>query len=335
MIGRKYIITFASILLVISLLMLSGCTSNKFVPCCVKDGVFDDNGTVKPNPSCIFQNGSPFASISNCLVDPNATGVIFCANGTSCSNIFNQDNCEKTSSCLWNDTLFGPNCTGGLARWALPVCTDRVPKSCVNDRCMAMACGYTNLRPAPPPASQDWDANKSKSAFDQDPKAMPNQAPANDLVMPTIGLQGVTCDFKTMNQKFYNQMKSSRGALWVNSFRFGVGNSFADYEAARNFFPATDRLCAANPYATVDRFTTYIDASTTYCANVTTYFTCSKGGAPFLPGLAFWSNNTCNLYCGAGEWPFACVSTTGAQMNKCNLMDLSIMALRHAGINAA
>ena len=308
----------ASIFLVIIMLALSGCTSNKFVPCCMKDRIFYENGTARPNPECVFQNESAFSATPDCLIDANASGVVFCANGVYCTEIRNQDLCEKTSSCLWNATLFGPNCTGGLARWALPVCSDRVPKSCVNDKCSAMMCGYTNLRPAPPPASQDWDANKSKSAFDQNPTAIPNSAPVSDLVTPTIGLQGVTCDFKVMNQKLYNQVKSSRGALWVNSFRFGVGNSFADYEAARNFFPATDRLCAANPYATVDRFTTYIKSYDTYCKNVSAYYTCKKSGVPYLPGLAFWDNGTCNLYCGGGEAPFSCVNAPGTPRYKCN-----------------
>jgi len=300
----------------LSMLFLSGCTSNKYVPCCVKDEVFDETGAALGNPECIFQNGSAFSTVSDCLVDPTTNSVIFCANGTSCNQISNQDNCEKTSSCLWNESR-AIKCTGAEARWALPVCTDRVPKSCVNDRCSAMVCGYTELRPAPPPASQDWDANKSKAKFEESTANLPDAIPANDMQLPSIGLQGTTCDFKTMNQKLYNKMKSARGALWVNSFRFGVGNSFADYEAARNFFPATDRVCASNPSAKVDRFTVYLNAPL-FCQPVSTYYTCTKGGAPYLPGLAFWDETTCQLYCGAGVSPFACVSASGPDKYQCN-----------------
>ena len=312
--GKARLAILVALLLASLAIILPGCTSNKYVPCCVRSGIFDDTGAVQPDPSCMFQNGTKFSD--DCQADAGEKSAAFCANGTLCGSIASQDGCEKTSNCLWNDSV-SPHCTGaGLARWALPVCTDLVPKSCVNDKCSAMVCGYANLRPAPPPASQDWNVNTSKSEFDTAASggaASSSAVPANDMQTPAVGLQGTTCDVVPMNQKLYNKMKSARGSLWVNSFRFGVGSSFSDYEASRYFFPASDRACAANPYAKVDRFTVYLNESNTYCAQVNSYITCNK-----LPGLAFWDETTCELYCGGGSPPYQCSNVTGATHYKCS-----------------
>ena len=308
--GKKIAILLLALSLA-SMLFLSGCTSSKYIPCCVKSNMYQDDGNPFPDPMCIFQNGSAYGPLP-CILPNDTKSVAFCSNGTAtCASLNDSEEaCNATWDCVWTPGIppFPGKCsggTGGLAYVPLPVCTDLVPKSCINDKCTAMMCGYASIRPAPPPASQDWDAETASSAFNNDPSALSTTMPGNDLQMPTIGLQKVTCDFNTMNNKLYNKVKASRGALWVNSFRFGVGSSFSDFEAAKNFFPATDHACAANPYATVDRFTVYLNSSGTYCKNQTTYYKCNK-----LP-LYFKDNESCALYCGGGAPPYSCDLVTG------------------------
>jgi hypothetical protein len=143
-----------------------------------------------------------------------------------------------------------------------------------------MMCGYTSFKPSPPPSSQDWDANNPGNAV-----------PKNDMGGgESVNLKGTSCDFATMNRKLYNQVKSSKGTLWVNSFRFGVGQSFSDYEQARYFFPPSDSLCTENPIGTIDRFTNYLESGQ-WCAPTSTYYVCSKNQ------FGATDRDTCLLYC--------------------------------------
>lgn len=288
---------------------LAGCTSSKYVPCCVRDGIFGPDGEPRSTPACTFQNGTLFGA---CVVAEDEKNVAFCTDGkTLCESIEDESECVRAYNCGWN-YAGSPPCTstslGAFAYWPLPVCTDRAPKQCTNDQCSAMICGYDDIRPAPPPASKDWDAEAAAAQFEGSQEALPQAAPANDIMMPSIGLQGTTCDVVPMSKKNYNKIKASRGALWVNSFRFGVGNSFSDFESARNYFPATDKVCAANPYAQIDRFTVYVGQSTTYCKGSSTYYVCS---GPKFSGMAFKDETSCKLYCGGGVAPYSCNQVVG------------------------
>jgi len=305
MAGKHQAIALA--LLLASLIIISGCTSSKYIPCCTKDGLFDSFGAPLPSPKCYYPNQTLFGT---CTLDAGVTGAANCTDGTSCGGITGEEECSRTASCLWNDSQ-SPKCTGTQARWLLSICQDNVPKSCVNDKCIAMVCGYSGIRPSPPPASQDWDANKSAETFNANQENLNPAMPPDDIILPAVNLQGATCDFNTMNKKLYNKMTSSRGGLWVNSFRFGVGNSFGDYEAARNYFPATDRVCAANPYAQVDRFTVYLNTAGTFC-QLAPYYTCNK-----LNGVKFSTETACKLYCGGGVSPYSCLPGSG-QKYACN-----------------
>ncbi|MFA6214602.1 MAG: hypothetical protein WC717_04975 [Candidatus Micrarchaeia archaeon] len=303
---RSYAVLLVSLLLA-SLLALPGCTSNKFVKCCAKSGLYEPDGTERADPQCFFQDETLFGP---CTLDEDASGVALCQNGTACSSILQQDDCEKTASCTWDGSQT-PKCAGGDAEWVLPVCADRVPRSCVNDACSAMVCGYTSIRPAPPPASQDWDAANAAEEFEAGTTTVMS---ASEAILPTVNLQGATCDFNAMNNKLYNKVRSSRGALWVNSFRFGVGSSFGDYEQSKYFFPATDRVCGTNPSAKVDRFTTYLNMQDKYCQPETKYYQCS---GPSSSGLFFEDETTCQLYCGGGLPPYSCAQVLGAPRYIC------------------
>ena len=294
---------FALALLLASLILISGCTSSKYNPCCVKSGLYDDTGNQQPSPKCYFPNETLFGT---CTLDVGVTGAANCTDGSSCGSIDNEEDCTKTASCTW-DAAATPKCTGTQATWLLSVCQDLMPKSCVNDKCIAMVCGYSSISPSPPPASQDWDANKSAQDFADDPSKLSSAMPPSGITTPVVNLQGATCDFNKMNKKLYNKMTSSSGNLWVNSFRFGVGSSFADYETARNYFPATDRVCAANPYAKTDRFTIYLNSKDTFC-QPGSFYTCNK-----LPGVTFKDLTNCQYYCGGGVAPYVCAMGAGTK----------------------
>jgi len=262
------------------LFFLSGCTNSEYVPCCARNGFFDADGIEIANPVCVLSNGTPFGS---CTLISNLTAS--CIGNMACEDIENEDVCSRTENCEW-DGLKNPKCTGGAAELILGICADRIPSSCTKDKCSAMVCGYSSLRPAPPPAAQDWDASKTNLTV----------MPVAEITMPSIGLQGATCEYDTMDKKFENKMRASRGSLWINSFRFGVGSSFADFEAARNFFPATDRVCAINPSASVDRFTVYYKMAD-FCAPINSYYLCQSSKS-LTAGLTFGSLSSCQLSCG-------------------------------------
>ncbi|MEM2137786.1 MAG: hypothetical protein QW568_01745 [Candidatus Anstonellaceae archaeon] len=276
-----------TLMLVVALsliLILYGCTSSKYVPCCVKDKIYNSTtGQILPNPACRFQNDTLFGPCSTTM---NLPGVANCTDtaGTPCSSILNPDDCSETSTCIWNESA-SPKCQGGTAYWFKPICVDDIPKSCVNNRCTAMMCGFSDLAPSPPPSSQDWDIEK----YDENSqKQVPNSEAAAPL---KINLQGTSCTFETMNNKLFKTVQNSKGSLWVNSFRFGVGRSFSDFDASRYFFPATDALCNINPKGTIDRFSVYLNEPTTLCANVSSYYRCS------LNNLNFTTADICQAYC--------------------------------------
>ena len=328
--------TVAVALAILALLFLAGCARNNYVPCCVKDKLHDaTTGTLE----CYYPDGTHFGSCdSESAEDGTAscTADIICAgkgkdaceeaspgckwdgscSPSSCGDIKSDEQCARTSNCAWNTGTSA--CEGpGQAYWMMPVCVDDAPKSCINDRCTAMMCGYTSTIAAPPPASQDWDASSPGGEMPQS---------ASDL--PSINLQATSCQFETMNRKLYNKVTNSRGSLWVNAFRFGVGSSFSDYEQSKYFFPESDRECGINTRGTIDRFTTYLNAPSTWCAP-NPYYACSKNG------LNFTSTDTCRLYCendpadcqpGSGQ-QYACAQDNFAYASEemcksqCNVID--------------
>ena len=307
-------IALCAALFIALLLLLPGCTSNKFVPCCTRNMLYDPDGTEKDTgAACVFPNRTMFGP---CDLDPLYPGMAICGNGSLCSDLKKEDDCVKTATCNWDDSVILnpvciPNATNQYARWPMPVCADSVPQSCINDRCTAMICGYSAARPLPPASAQDWNAEEQMNDIGDPLAVMPSQEllPAWDSVYtPAIGLQGLSCEFNSMNQKLYNKVKASRGNLWVNSFRFGVGQSFSDFEQSKYFFPATDKVCAVNPNAKVDRFTTYLNEPGTYCHSINSYYECGAPAGNYRDGMEFANLATCKLYCGNGTAPYSCTS---------------------------
>lgn len=269
-----------------ALLIVFGCTSSKYVACCVKDKIYNStSGQLLASPTCRFQNDTLFGSCSMTLGLFNS-GVANCTDtaGTDCRTITNADDCDITTTCHWNESA-SPKCQGGDAYWLKPICVDDIPKSCVNNRCTAMMCGFSDLAPSPPPSSQDWDIENFDSS---NQKQVPNSEAAAPL---KVNLQGTSCAFEPMSKKLYKTVQNSKGSLWVNAFRFGVGRSFGDYESSRYFFPATDYLCNINPKGTKDRFSVYLNEPSALCGNVSSYYECG------LNHLNFTDATICRAYC--------------------------------------
>lgn len=72
-----------------------------------------------------------------------------------------------------------------------------------------------------------------------------------------INLYGATCSIEPMNKLTLNRVKKASGTLWANTFRFGVGSNFSDYEEARLYFPTSDQYCGVPTGGTKDRYMNY------------------------------------------------------------------------------
>ncbi len=309
-------------------IFISGCTGNQYVPCCIKEKIYDSvTGQLVLNPECEFPDTRWYGSCSGTTLELYEKGrvavcepsEIICMGATQtskcaqipgctwkndlcvpkkCSDIDDEQECTE-SSCTWGEggrTSCGPS--SQAVKKLLPVCVDDVPEGCINDKCTAMICGFAGYSPTPPPASQDWDVNNPEKAM-----------PQGQSSLPSINLQGTTCSFESMNRKLYNKVAKSKGSLWVNSFRFGVGKSFSDFEQAKYFFPASDRLCNINPVGTKDRFVTYLNAPSTWCSPVIGVYACSKNSLNFI------DRDVCLLYCEGDEND--CQTVTGETWYQC------------------
>ncbi|MFA6490135.1 MAG: hypothetical protein WCT52_05665 [Candidatus Micrarchaeia archaeon] len=348
--GRRNLAFALFVAAAMLLLSFSGCaTSSKYVPCCKRDNIF--NVSTNPQvllaqPNCTFSDGARYGP---CDANSTGDGTIRCLpDAVQCNKPITQ--CTKTIGCVWEgtsasgacrplqcgDLADNKSCTAARCLWdgancapssaaayvTMSICVDAAPSSCTNEKCSVMLCGYKKLVPAPPVSSSDWNDGTSQ------PAAAANQPEA-------INLLGTSCTFKKMTEKTYNSVRNSRGALWANAFRFGVGSSFLDFEAARFFFPLSDRFCAGvvAPSAR-DRFVTYVNAQTTWCApQNTNVVTCTEnrqdftdletckaycrdsancqnlGATGFLcleTGMVYSNNTTCRSDCGIVEDPKSC-----------------------------
>lgn len=297
-----------ALLLVSSLLLmlaLAGCTKSSYVPCCKKASVYDSvEGKLLDPLQCELADGKEYGYCKPDLAD-FAGGYLNCTPSSSyCSGSIGE--CAKKYGCRWDGSLCVPQqcstiadkqecidsscpwddvagkCGSGSAAKAIPVCVDEAPASCINNRCEAMMCGFSGTASTPPPSSVDWQADKEKAAESMPTSSLEKQPPGN--------LQGVSCSFEAMNNKLYNRVKQSRGSLWVNAFRFGVGSSFSDYELSRNFFPQSDKFCAPNPSGKVDRYFNYLGMQNA-CQEISSFYRCAT------TGMNFTTMGACGQYC--------------------------------------
>ena len=116
--GKKTAITLLMALSLFSIVSMSGCTSNKYVPCCVRGSIYQDSGLPFADPKCVFQNGTTYGA---CILPNDTKSVAFCNNGTTtCASINSEEECTATLDCTWAPGVPNGVCqgggTGGLAR---------------------------------------------------------------------------------------------------------------------------------------------------------------------------------------------------------------------------
>ncbi len=132
----------------------------------------------------------------------------------------------------------------------IPVCTPTSDPFCDMPGCTAMICGI--------PAAAGGNYQPMQELLSENPEFEPNVgAPVGYRDSPE-NLYMSRCEFSPMNAKTYAQLNKLGGSAYVNSFRFGMGTSFSDFEEARQYLPKTDQVCALNPNGYTDRFTNYL-----------------------------------------------------------------------------
>ena len=242
-----------------------------------------------------FNNCCP--ANGNCTIQNN-TIYMSCSNGI-CNNATLGINLKCLTNYTWCTDANG-NDTPYLS------CTNAVSSVCVNNNCNAMICGYTDYNPAP-----------TQTASDQ-----LNGTQDSNLARPiAVNLLNAQCQFKPLTAKTNADMKRSRGSLWINAFRFGVGSSFSDYEDSRDYFPISDSLCAANSFGTKDRYMNYLNMRNAHTCDVISGFgvsiaTCAVSGVHYFSFIDYGSLDylaTCQQSCGAFD-PLVCSSAQNASL---------------------
>jgi hypothetical protein len=157
--------------------------------------------------------------------------------GTDYSNI--KINCSNDIS---------GNCTdlGGTVL-SLPLCAEAASSPCLQPSCTAMVCGKTTHVVKPMMTTKGAEeAGNQTGKFD------------TSTVGEAVGLYGTTCEFRPLDEETQKMIKRSMGKMYVNTFRFGVGSSFDDYEEGRLYFPVSDAIVSMTPERELkDRFTNY------------------------------------------------------------------------------
>ncbi|MCC7552135.1 hypothetical protein KO317_00530 [Candidatus Micrarchaeota archaeon] len=191
-----------------------------------------------------------------------------------------------------------------------PICTHAEFNPCINENCVAMVCGKSSYLPTLYPSVCEITDDHSS--------VISNQLNRNEKQFQQE-LYKTFCDFKILNDKTANEIKSSNGEQWINSFRFGIGTTFSEFEEARYYFPVYDKLTYLNPSGTKDRFMNYLVPEGATCSYVPeTGWQCQKPSGStltFSTGSFEESQYECEQACGEA-WEYSlftrCEYTTNA-----------------------
>ncbi|VVB58708.1 Uncharacterised protein [Candidatus Anstonella stagnisolia] len=251
-----------------ALLIMAGCTSTS-KPCCNK------NVALGNDPACVARDGTPISGMpyGNAKMPQLRTELVVCvapaADGSA------EGYCNMTYFKCNNAVVAGGNCNGGESpvmtnglpipqggqqdQESVPICIDDIPNPCVREQCRVMMCGSGAQQTLPVMSAQDVQNSVSVGAGG----AVTADLSKTDITTYTddgpINLYKSACSVMPMNRKTLNLATKAKGKLWANTFRFGLGYTFAEYEESKNYFPLTDRFCGpANPDATKDRYTNYV-----------------------------------------------------------------------------
>ncbi|MCP4646668.1 MAG: hypothetical protein GY852_02890, partial [bacterium] len=130
----------------------------------------------------------------------------------------------------------------------VPVCPNIETSACTSN-CSAVFCGNFFYDPRPP-----WGMLPQDEAHD-----VPDddgEGNTDGVMSEPIGLWKAQCIVQKMDTLFLRKVENTDD-LVMNTFRFGVGSSFEDFEEAQYYFPLTDRACELNPSGDTDRYIVY------------------------------------------------------------------------------
>ncbi len=204
---------------------------------------------------------APQPVLYNCCKYDNASGDGTCvtANGTvyetnSCS-VLNMT-CEVVSGESHMASMVG----GREIRIpievteTLPICPRSELLQC-NSSCVGMFCGSFEFDPRPPIGMDVEDLDKKK---DKNPKDVDASQYGGMDRGGAMGLYKGECRILDMAPATIRAAGNTNGGFALNSFRFGVGSSFAEFDEAVMYYPLTDFGCGANPSGTKDRYVNYM-----------------------------------------------------------------------------
>lgn len=193
----------------------------------------------------LFLMGCTVPQFHSCCIYTNATeGKCVLNNGT----IYDTDICEMgLMSC--NVTVRDEG--GAESKLTLPICPDRKSGEC-NVSCAGIFCGRYEYDPRP--LFSTSDAVKLDEEGDPAPDAE-RLAPGTGKDV-AIGLYNSECRIEEMTPAFLNAVSNGQG-LTLNVFRFGIGNSFQEFDNAYMYYPLTDKACQLNTRGSVDRYENY------------------------------------------------------------------------------
>lgn len=149
----------------------------------------------------------------------------------------------------------------------IPICTEKVAVPCVNSSCTAMVCGPINY--VPNPFKNEMSAEQLYSDAKSTVGGTPSGAFTN-LESHAAKLYQGTCRFLPVDNFFKYVFENTEGS-YVNTFRFGTGNTTKMYERSWPYLPVSDYYCGVNSQGFVDRYMNYLSDQSYFDSYLKTY----------------------------------------------------------------
>ena len=230
------------------------------------------------------------------------------ANYSSCCTQILDDDGEWTSdeySCGGDNGTFYNLTSAMLNVSNLTECPRLEDNPCIQDACIAMICGKEIFQIKP--VADACSIRSMMNNIDDGNVAGSDFETAKELFK-------TKCEFVALNSKEYRAMNSQ--GLWINSFRFGIGESFEDFEEARLYFPISDSFCAMGiADGWKDRYLNYLNMNGSIisglCELSGTDWNCTEDGRLFEPFPdSMTAKSNCESYCNVKSGAMsACITT--------------------------
>lgn len=196
----------------------------------------------------LFLMGCTVPQFHSCCIYTNATeNLCVLNNGT----IYDTEVCDTSPDGTLTCNVTVREEGGEVSKLTLPICPARNEGEC-NVSCAGIFCGRYEYDPRP--LFSTSDAVKLDEEGDPAPDAG-KLAPGTGSDV-AIGLYNSECRVENLTPAFLNAVSNGQG-LTLNIFRFGVGNSFQEFDEASMYYPLTDKACKLNQIGTVDRYENY------------------------------------------------------------------------------